>query len=194
MNIRHTFSHLQPVFLTGLLTLVLSACSLPNSTATKAAAKASGSFSDGEILHVLQTLNEGEIAQAELVMKKSNNQELKDAAKTIIEDHRKNNERIHSLARTGIELEKSPLSRGLNLQTDEITEELSELSGTEFDCAYLEKQIEQHQLALDTVRSELLPDAEDSQVRSLLSNTAPALQHHLESAQETRQNLPQCTV
>lgn len=193
MKNQHLFSLLRALVTTGLLSLFLAACSLPNTTATKATAKASGSFSDGEILRVLKTLNEAEIAQAELVSQRSNNQQLQDEAERIIEDHKENNERIESLVQSGIELERSPLSRGLRLQTEEITEELAELRGTEFDCTYLEKQIEQHQLALDTVRSELLPDAENSQVRRLLSETAPALQHHLQSAQETRNNLPQCT-
>lgn len=192
MRTHHVLYPRRSLFLTGLLALMLSACSLPNSTATKTAAKASGNFSDGEILQVLRTLNEGEIAQAQLAAQKSNNQELQDAAERIIQDHQQNNQRIDSMAQSGIELEKSPLSRGLELQTEEIREELAELSGTEFECTYLEKQVEQHQLALETVRAELLPDAENAQVRRLLSSTAPALQHHLQEAQETLNNLTQC--
>lgn len=184
----------RPIFVTALLALGLSACSLPNSTATKTAAKASGSFSDGEILQVLQTLNEGEIAQAQLATQKSNNREIQETAEHIIRDHTQNNQRIQSMAQSGMKLEKSPLSRGLELQTEEIREDLAELSGTEFECTYLEKQIEQHQLALDTVRSELLPDAESPQVRRLLTNTAPGLQQHLQSAQETRNSIPQCAT
>lgn len=188
-NIRFAF---RPILVSSLLTLSLCACSLPNATATKTAAKASGDLTDGEILQVLRTLNEGEIAQAQLAVEQSDNQQLQNAAERIIKDHQRNNQRIESMTQAGLQLEDSPLSRGLKLQTQQIKEQLSDLTGSEFDCAYLEKQIEQHQLALDTVRSELLPDAEDSQIQELLSATAPALEHHLEAAQETRQTMSEC--
>lgn len=194
MKIPYAPTFFQPLLLAGLLAVGLSGCSLPNSTATKTAAKASGSFSDGEILQVLRTLNEAEIAQAQLAAQKSNKQEIKETAEHIIKDHTQNNERIDSMAQAGIKLEKSPLSRGLKLQTEEIRENLTDLNGTEFECTYLEKQIEQHQLALDTVRSELLPDAKSPQVRRLLSTTAPALEQHLQSAQNTRDAIPQCAT
>lgn len=191
MTLRSAFT---PALLGGVLALGLCACSLPNATATKTAAKASGDLTDGEILQVLRTLNEGEITQAQLAVEQSDNQQLQGAAEQIIADHQRNNQRIDSMTQAGIALEDSPLSRGLKLQTQQIKDQLSELTGTDFDCAYLEKQIEQHQLALDTLRSELQPDAESSQLQELLSATAPALEHHLEAAEQTRQSMSECAA
>lgn len=181
---------LMPLLVMAMLTL--SACSSPSAPVTKTAATLSGSLSDGEILQVLRNLNNGEILQAEMAMQRSTNRAVQDTAELIRRDHMQANDRIDNIARSGIELDKSPLSRGLDRQVNNVYEELVELSGTEFDCRYLQKQVEQHELALETVRSDLQPDAEDQQVKDLLSTAESGLQRHLEQARSAREEVPDC--
>src|SRR5690606_35877498 len=122
-----------------------------------AAAAVSGDLSDGEILRVMEVLNTGAIGQAELAMEKSSNGEVQDTAEMIVREHSSNNERIQSISQSAnLQLEESPLSRGLSLQANQITDELQELSGQAFECTYLEKQIELHALALETVQNDLV--------------------------------------
>jgi putative membrane protein len=171
----------------------LSACSLPNAPATKAAAQMSRPFSDGEIIHVLHTVNNAEISQARVALERSNNPRVQETARLIIQDHSTSNQRIGSIAQTtGIRMEESVLSKGLQMQANRIVEGMAGLSGTEFDCNFFRKQAEQHALTLDTVRNQLLPAAGSAEVRTLLTAAAPKLEQHLKMAQAGSAGMPQC--
>lgn len=175
------------------LSLGLTACSLPNATVTKGAAAVSKPLSNGEILQVLQTLNSGELKQAELVFKRPTLAEVQKTAQLIVKDHTASNQRIAAITKDGgIKLEESPLSRGLQAQMNQITEGMTKLSDTEFECTYLKKQVEQHALALDTVRKQLLPAAENPQVKELLTTAAPALEAHRQAAQKSYDSISEC--
>jgi putative membrane protein len=174
------------VLIAAVLALASAGCSLPNEPVTQAAAEASEPMSSGEILHVLHTINEGEIAQAKLALQKSDDPAVQETARLIMQDHMASNERITSLAdAAGIQMEESPLSRGVQAQAEEIRENLADLSGAEFNRSYLQNQVQLHELALDTVQSQLLPNAEDPQVRQLLSLAAPNLEQHLQEARQS---------
>jgi putative membrane protein len=178
------------VLLVGALSLGITACSLPNEPVTTAAAEASEPMSSGEILRVLRVINNGEIEQARLALRKSDNPRVQETAQRIIQDHTASNQRIASVANTtGARMEESPLSQGIQGQASEIREQLAELSGAEFDRAYLQNQVELHEVALDTVRSQLLPNAEDPQVRQLMAAAAPTLQQHLQEAEQSYASL-----
>lgn len=181
-------------WLTAAAMLTASACSLPNAPATKAAAAMSQPYSSGEILQVLQTVNNTEINQAGIALQRSSTPSVQEVAQMIVQDHKLSNQRIaRVLHATGAQQEDSMLSTGIRTQGNEIAENLTNLSGRELDCTYLQKQIEQHALVLRTVREQLRPGAEQPQVRELLTVAAPKLQAHLEASREhrTRLNCPQ---
>ncbi|MEX1032801.1 MAG: DUF4142 domain-containing protein [Cellvibrionaceae bacterium] len=178
---------------TAILATITAACSMPSKPMIETAAEASKPFSSGEILQVLQTLNEAEIEQARLAEQRSQTEEVREAAELIIDHHTSAVERIDNIARDhGIALEESPLSRGLESQSSEIRQELAALSGSEFDCVYLQKQVEQHRLALDTVHTDLLPDAELRPIRETLGEMAPQLEQHQRASRQVIANLPEC--
>jgi predicted outer membrane protein len=190
MNLSSRFHH--KTCLIAALALTASACSLPNAPATKAAAAMSQPYSSGEILQVLQTVNNAEIKQAGIVMQRSNTPAVQEVAQLIIQDHKMSNQRIASVAQaTSVKMDESVLSTGIRTQGNEIADNLTGLSGRELDCTYLQKQIEQHALVLRTVREQLLPGAEQPQVRELLMAAAPKLEKHLEAARGHRAHL-QC--
>jgi putative membrane protein len=192
MKVRHSTARLGTVLLPVALVLGISACNLPNEPITHAAAEMSEPITSGQILQVLYALNQGEIEQAELALQRSSNPEVYKTAQLIIKDHMVSNQRIVAIAQAiGVELEESPLSQGMQLQAGAIKEGLEALSGAEFDRAYLENQVELHALALETARSQLLPNAQDPQVKYLLMTAAPKLELHRQEAQESHASLAQ---
>ncbi|HEV2611692.1 MAG TPA: DUF4142 domain-containing protein [Noviherbaspirillum sp.] len=170
-----------------------AACSLPNKPVTQAAAVASKPITDGEILQIMSTVNEGEIKQARIAMERSTNPAVREAAQRIITDHTAMDKQIASLSTsTGIKPDDSPLNSGLRMQANSIAENLTKLSGTKLDCTYFEKQAEQHALTVKTVRGQLMPAANRPEVRSFLTASLPALEHHQQTAQAARSALPAC--
>lgn len=171
----------------------LAACSLPNKPATQAATLASKPISNGEILQIMETVNMGEIKQAELAVQRSTNPAVRDLAQMIIRDHTALSQRIMSVSQsTGTKLDGSPLATGLRLQATEIADDLTKLSGQKFDCTYLQKQAEQHALTVKTARDQLLPAASQPQVRDLVSGALPSLEQHGQHAQRVRTSIGSC--
>ncbi|GHA86998.1 DUF4142 domain-containing protein [Modicisalibacter luteus] len=171
--------------LAGLFALGITGCSFPNKPVTTAAAEVSEPLSSAEILQVLHVINMGEINQAQLALQRSANPQVQQTAQTIIEDHTASDQRIANAAQMlGVRLEGTSLSEGIQFQAEQIRETLAELSGPEFNQTYLEKQVELHNVALDTVRNQLLPNAEQREVTQLLEQAIPKLQHHRDLAQQ----------
>jgi len=171
------------------LILGVAGCNTPNATATKAAAKVSGELSDGEILQVVHAINGGEIQHAHLALEKSSRAEVKNTAQMIIRDHTSLDDQVIG---AGIALKDTTLSKGVQVQAEQVRKELAELSGQEFDCKFLEKQIKLHQVALDTVRKELKPDAQDEKVRQVVAKAEPSLERHLKEAQKHKDAMGGC--
>jgi putative membrane protein len=162
-----------------------------NKTAGATAAKAMQT--DGQILQVVRTLNNAEIDQAKHVMDESENPEVKVFAQAIINDHDASNDQINDLLDGALDLDDSPLNETLQEQTEDTKDMLAKLEGAQLDCQYLQKQIAQHQVALDTIKNDLTPDAQSAEVKQFLTASAPKLESHLQEAQEAVRGLDGCS-
>lgn len=166
-----------------------------NANATKAATPgvAKAMQTDGQILQVIRTLNNAEIDQAKHVMDESDNTEVKVVAQSIINDHDVSNEQINDLLDGPLDLDDSPLNETLQEQTEETQDMLGKLEGAQLDCQYLQKQVEQHQMALDIAKNDLAPDAQSAGVKEFLTASAPKLEAHMHHAQEAIKGLSGCS-
>jgi putative membrane protein len=100
------------------------------------------------------------------------------------------NEAALALAgKLNLEPEQNTLSLDLRDNAEEKRGMLRELSGTEFDIAYLENEISYHTTLLETIDSVLLPSARNEELRSLISAVRPAVASHLEHARQLRASL-----
>ena len=165
--------------------LGLSACSLPSEPLTEAAAEASQPYEAGEILQELHAINAGEIALAQLALQKSQDPQVQQTARLIIRDHTALDQRVAALAEAqGVEMDTTLLSQGTRAQVALIEAQLRQLSGPAFEREYLARNVELHEIALDTVRTDLLPAAEAPQLRDLLTDAIPQLEQHLQQARQ----------
>lgn len=173
-------------------TALLSATVLLSACGTREQHDGPEPLSEGQILQILHSLNTDEIDQAELALRNSDNRAVRDVAQHILRDHTESNKRIEAQIESEEDLEKSTLNNALTMQLTSTREAMSQLSGTEFDCFYLTSQVEQHELALDIVRSQLQPDAEETDVQSMLESSEDWLGYHLEAAEQARISLDEC--
>jgi putative membrane protein len=172
------------------LALGLSACGTPYSPETKPVA--SSPLLAGEILQVVHTINNGEIKQAGLALQRSENPYVLYYAQLMVQDHMALNQRVAALAvNSGANMEESVLSRTFHTQSNDVLSRTAKMTGQDFNCAYLDQQVKQHAMSLKTVREQLLPSADSSQVKELLASAAPRLEQHMKLAQDYRIGL-QC--
>jgi putative membrane protein len=193
MQTKNNPARISGILLTMALTLGISACTTTDSSASKAAAGASKTMSNGEILQVLQTVNSAELKQAELAFQQPTPAEVQKIAQMMIKDHTASNQKIAAMVKAdGIKLEESALSRSLQGQLAQATDRLAKMKDTEFDCSFLKAQVDQHALALDTVRKQLMPAAQSPQVKEFLTSAATSMESHHQAAQKSRASMTEC--
>jgi putative membrane protein len=150
-------------------------------------------LTDGQILQIVRTLNDAEIKQADEAMDEAKSDEVKRVAEMIKTDHENNNEEMDELLKGDRNLEDSAMNDTLKKQGEETHERLQDLAGAQYDCAYLQAQADQHQMALDMAKNQLTPNAKSADVGKFLSTTAPALEHHLQAAKDSMGKLQGCS-
>ena len=152
--------------------------------AAEAAAPAPApALDDATIAHVAVTANEIDAAAGELALERSTNEEVRTFASTMVRDHRGVNEQAVALAtRLGVTPAENDVSRGLQSDADATRARLEQLSGAEFDRAYMEREVAYHAAVLDALDTQLIPSATNGELRSLLETARAAVAAHLEHA------------
>ncbi|QDG54545.1 DUF4142 domain-containing protein [Persicimonas caeni] len=144
----------------------------------------------GQILYVLQTVNDAEISQARMAMRRSQNPEIQTTAEMIIADHQALNQRIQDVAeQTDAQMSESQLSRDISNKVSQVEQRLEGLSGEEFDREFMRSQVELHDIALSTAQNELMPAAQDAQVQQVLSDASTRFEQHLTLARQGYQQM-----
>jgi putative membrane protein len=141
-------------------------------------------LSDEQILQIVHTANEGEIAQAKLAKGKAQDARVKKLAAMMIQDHSAADHKTMALAKklNG----PTPSATGASLENDaqSNTTTLESESGADFDKGYVDTQVKEHQAVLDLIDQQLLPDAKDADVKTFVTGVRAKVAKHLHHAQE----------
>lgn len=128
----------------------------------------------------LQKAAEGhyaEVALGQLAVQNASHDHVKQYGARMIQDHQKVGEEVSTLTRQG----GSPLPTHLSMPHQQMKQKLSQLSGKDFDLAYIAYMIGDHTKNL----SELEQGAKtmtDPRVEQWTTRTLPLLKDHLEQA------------
>jgi len=116
-----------------------------------------------------------EVSVGRLATEKASSAEVKQFAKTMVEDHSKASEELKSLAtREGFQLPSK--------QANEHSE-LSKLSGAAFDKKYADMMVKAHEKTVALFEKQA-QGGQDPELKSWAAGKLPTLKHHLEMAQE----------
>ena len=162
----------------------LAAGTVAAQTATTAATPASAarSHADSSFMKNAAESNFAEIAAADLALKKGTSADVKAFAQKMIDDHKKADSELQTLA----------ASKGVKLPTDASMVQkgkakiLEQRDGTSFDHHYAENQVGAHKDAVKLFEK-ASKDAKDADVKAWAAKMLPALQHHLQEAQALEQ-------
>jgi putative membrane protein len=160
-----------------------------NGAASRDAAIAIG-LTNGQIIEVTRTANVGEIEQAHLAHKKSKDPRVQKLAAMMIRDHVEAQTKGDALARKAeLNPEKSPVSESLENEAKGATQTLKAESGLEFDKAYVDMQVREHQEVLDTINDKLIPCSTNLELSAYLHDVQASVATHLEHARELQREL-----
>jgi putative membrane protein len=143
-------------------------------------------LSDAQIAGITDAVHSSEIEQAQLAQSKSKDPHVLSFASMMINHHSQARQREQAM---GVSSAASPMLQTLSSQARQTTATLRDKTGKDFDRAYLQSQIEQHQKVLDTIDRQLMPNAKNPQLRSHLQSMRPTIEQHLQAAKDAQQAL-----
>jgi len=163
---------------------------LPIALFAPAVAFAQGKPTDPQIAGIVVTANQIDVEAGKLAKSKSKNKEVKDFAQQMITDHTAVNKQAAALAKKlGVKPEPSDTSKSLKQGAQQNVAKLKTLKGGAFDKAYIEHEVAYHQQVLDAIDKVLIPDAQNQELKDLITKVRPAIAAHLEHAQHVQADL-----
>jgi putative membrane protein len=125
-----------------------------------------------------------EVRLGELAQQQAKAQAVKDFGQRMVQDHGEANDKLMQIAeQKGIELPQD-----LSEDAQQTVEELQQQSGAEFDEAYMDEMVSDHE---DDVAAfeDYVENAQDQDLRAFAEETLPTLQEHLDLAKQTQEQV-----
>jgi putative membrane protein len=121
-----------------------------------------------------------EVDLGQLAAQKASSSDVKDFGRRMVTDHSKAGDQLKALAsKKGVTLPEAVASKDKST-----SDKLSKLSGADFDRAYMNDMINDHETDVAEFQK-AANNATDPDVRAFASSTLPTLQEHLKMAKET---------
>jgi putative membrane protein len=125
-----------------------------------------------------------EVQLGQLALEKSKNDEVKQLAQRIIDDHQQANQRLQNIA--SAKQIDSPTQ--LDRQHQEQISKLQNLSGPRFDKAYVQGLVQDHTKDIAEFRSHS-NSTQDAALKDFTTSTLPTLEQHLQQSKEVSAKL-----
>jgi putative membrane protein len=162
---------------------------MPSATSDTAAAGGAAT-TPAAILSELYVANTMEIQLSKLAEKKATSPKVKQVAAKLASDHAKNREQVRALTqKLNISLTPPPAGDAAATDSTALPPDLQGKSGADFDKAFVEYEIQGHQKNIEKIQNQLLPAAQDAQIKTYLQNTLTTIQGHLASLQAVQKQL-----
>lgn len=159
-------------------------------TPEEVAATPPAALSDAEIVNITDSVDSAEIAQANVARSRARHEAVKQFAQHMISQHTAAKQRgadlVHEKNMTPV---TSTVSSSLQRGSRQMLETLKAQDLAAFDVTYIAGQIEEHQQVLQLLNSQLIPNATDADLRSLLTDAREMVERHIAAAKTIQQSL-----
>lgn len=146
--------------------------------------------SDAQIAQIVLTANSNDSTISELALTKGQSKSVKDFAQTMVTDHSQVNKQAVALAtKLGVTPEASDVSQQLKASGAETLTSLQGMTGAAFDKAYIDHEVSYHQAVLDALDKTLIPNAQNGELKALLTKASPIFTAHLQRAKRIQSSL-----
>jgi putative membrane protein len=157
--------------------LVVLACSLALASPFALADKADKN--DAKALQDLVQANLAEVQAGKLASQKAQNPEVKKFARHMVEDHGKQLGELKQIAQA----KEVTLPAAAKPKHQTAMKKLQDLSGGEFDRAYMTQMVKDHGETLTLVQK-TAKQAKDDELKAAAKKAEPAIRRHLDTAQK----------
>jgi len=139
---------------------------------------------DRDFIHKAAMGGLAEVQLGQLALRQAEDAQVKDLARTLVDDHSKVNQQLMELAeKKGVDV-----SRNLDREHRSRVDNLAKRSGREFETAFVNEAIQDHQKDLELFQNEA-QNGQDPDLKALAEKTVPTLREHLRKAQDLQRQL-----
>lgn len=156
----------------ALMLVVLSSIGCSGSPSTEASPTYQpNSLSDGEIAHVVRTVNEAQIDQAQVALPRLERADNRSFAERRMAEHSASNYEVTLLAqRPELAPEDNMVSVELGSESERTIATLREATDEQIDLAYTDSQVMSYDKLVKLFETQLLVDARDTELRAFLDS------------------------
>ncbi|CAG9933172.1 DUF4142 domain-containing protein [Candidatus Nitrotoga arctica] len=138
---------------------------------------------DAQILGIIITANTVDIDTSKLAIKISEDKETKIFSERMVIDHLDMNKQAIALAeKQKLSITESDASKNIKYVGEVVIARLESLKGKHFDKAYIDNEVIDHEVLLDTLDKILIPNAQMTELKDALVKFRQSAAAHLEHA------------
>jgi putative membrane protein len=131
-----------------------------------------------------------DINAAKQALKQAKGKDVKAFAQDMVRDHEAVNKQALALVKKlNVTPEDNDTSRTLSKQASDKLTELSKLKGAAFDKAYVENEVAYHKAVNGALETQLIPSANNAELKSLLQTGLKIFQGHQQHAEHVAAEL-----
>lgn len=140
-------------------------------------------LNDAEIASVAVTANQIDVDYAKIAIDRSQNEEVLEFANTMMDDHNAIIKMaVDLVTKLGVVPQDNKMSQSLLKQETETAKKLKAAHPDAFDKTYIDNEVAYHEAVINVVKTILIPQSQNAELKALLQTALPILETHLEHA------------
>lgn len=173
-----------------LIAAVGTAVLLFSTTLTAPLAIAAEKLTDPQIAHIAYSAGLVDIEAAKLALSKTKSPAVKAFAESMQKDHEAVNDMALALVKKlNVTPEDNPTSKSLVTAGEQERSKLQALNDSAFDKAYIDNEVAYHKQVNDALSTQLIPAAQNAELKSLLETGLKLFQGHQQHAEHVAAEL-----
>lgn len=161
-----------------------------NTPAPAESTGAASGLTDANIAAIVVAANDADVSNGNAAKGKTKNVDVRQFAEMMVTDHGASNKQAKDLAhQLNLTPEDNATSDNIKKGQDAVRDSIKKLDDGDFDKAYMDNEVSYHQTVLDAITNQLIPNAQNEQLKKLLEDTKPVVERHLQRAQDLQQKL-----
>ena len=141
-------------------------------------------LSDAEIASVAVVANQSDISFAKIAMKRSKDSKVLEFAKTMIADHQAVIDMaVDLVTKLKVTPKDNAVSQQYAASAKNTMKMLNSKSGKAFNKAYVDNEVNYHKAVIGAVKTVLIAQAQNAELKALLNKAVPIFETHLHHAE-----------
>ncbi len=141
-------------------------------------------LTDANIAAIVVGANNIDISAGKIALERSKNASIKKFAERMVTDHTAVlNSAVALVTKLGVTPVNNELVATLAEQSSTHEANLLTLSGNAFDKSYIDHEVAYHEAVIGVIENQLIPAAQNKELKDMLISVVPAFKAHLEHCQ-----------